>query len=231
MRTSRQRVKNSALSQSTADLDETDGPARRSLIPAEHVLASIAGPGSCLLGRGPNWAELIEDRIGNWASAYFDEGQALWPMTSGKSSLVILAELGTARPHAGNRSACRAFAKRVQALPESPDVFILQACESLKVPSEHLGDYFPPASARSWGLEPAGPLPPVGRRTEMNSPTGRCATCWLSALSGMLRFSTNTWNEISEAMVCCLGKLGSMPPVARVLLNRTCCFTRPLSVQ
>jgi uncharacterized protein YbcC (UPF0753/DUF2309 family) len=107
--------------------------------PAEHVLASIAGLATDWAGT--NWVELIEDRIGSWASAYFDEGQALWPMTSGKgawSSWLSWAQHDLTPEIFGLKN----FAKQVQALPESADAFILQACESLKVPSEHLSDYF-----------------------------------------------------------------------------------------
>lgn len=107
--------------------------------PAKHLLASIAD----LAGdhSGLDWAELIEDRFGAWASAYFDEGQALWPMTSGKgawSSWLSWAQHDLTPEIFGLRS----FAKRVQALPESPEFFLLQACEALKIPSAHLGDYF-----------------------------------------------------------------------------------------
>lgn len=107
--------------------------------PREYLLASIAGLASDQ--SGTDWAELIEDRFGNWASAFFDEGQALWPMTSGKgawSSWMSWAQHDLTPEIFGLKN----FAKRVQALPENPDSFILEACECLKVPSALLGDYF-----------------------------------------------------------------------------------------
>jgi hypothetical protein len=126
------------ISESTADFEKLQSGT--SLFdPCEYILPSI--PELASAHSRTDWAELIEDRIGNWASAYFDEGQALWPMTSGKSawsSWLSWAQHDLTPEIAGLQS----FAKRVQSLPENPDVFILQACESLKVPSEHLGDYF-----------------------------------------------------------------------------------------
>lgn len=90
---------------------------------------------------GLEWGEMIEDRFGAWASAYFDEGQALWPMTSGKgawSSWLNWAQHDLTPEIFG----LTGFGKRVQALPEDPETFILQACDDLKVPSDRLGDYF-----------------------------------------------------------------------------------------
>jgi len=111
----------------------TAEPADQHIQAALHTLARDCS--------GLEWGELIEDRFGAWASAYFDEGQALWPMTSGKgawSSWLNWAQHDLTPEISG----LTGFGKRVQALPEDPETFILQACNDLKVPSDRLGDYF-----------------------------------------------------------------------------------------
>tara|TARA_R110001606_G_scaffold167381_1_gene311825 strand:+ start:27360 stop:29768 length:2409 start_codon:yes stop_codon:yes gene_type:complete len=105
----------------------------------EHMrvtLASLATEQSGLC-----WNALIEDRFGAWASAYFDQGQALWPITSGKgawASWISWAQHDLTPEVFGLKN----FAKRVQTLPEDPDVFLYQARSALQIPSAHLGDYF-----------------------------------------------------------------------------------------
>tara|TARA_R110002020_G_scaffold309301_1_gene525111 strand:- start:260518 stop:262926 length:2409 start_codon:yes stop_codon:yes gene_type:complete len=105
----------------------------------EHMRATLASLATKQSGLG--WNSLIEDRLGAWASAYFDEGQALWPMTAGKgawASWLSWAQHDLTPEVFGLKN----FAKRVQALPEDPDVYICQARAALQIPSAHLGDYF-----------------------------------------------------------------------------------------
>ena len=107
--------------------------------PAEQRIASIASLATD--HSGVDWGQVIDDKFTSWASAYFDEGQALWPMTAGKgawSSWLSWAQHDLTPEIFGLKN----FAKQVQALPETPEALILEACEYLKVPSDHLGDYF-----------------------------------------------------------------------------------------
>ena len=100
------------------------------------TLASLAADHSGLC-----WNSFIEDRFGTWASAYFDEGQTLWPMTSGKgawSSWLSWAQHDLTPEVFGLKN----FAKLVQTLPDDPDLLICQASDRLQIPSALLSDYF-----------------------------------------------------------------------------------------
>ncbi|MEM9780993.1 MAG: DUF2309 domain-containing protein [Pseudomonadota bacterium] len=67
---------------------------------------------------GVDWPRFVEERIGHWAAAAFDEGQALWPALAGKP-------FSTWRAYAAHDlspeiAGLTGFAKRVAALPDCP---------------------------------------------------------------------------------------------------------------
>ncbi|ROU03721.1 YbcC family protein [Histidinibacterium lentulum] len=117
-----------------ADLHE--GALREAPAPeAGPTLADLAAEAT-----GVDWPGLIEDRIGLWAGAHFDRGQALWPAPGG-------------RPYASWRSFARrdltvgiaglsGFAERVAGLPDDVRAGFGWACETLDLTPEASELYF-----------------------------------------------------------------------------------------
>ena len=89
---------------------------------------------------GQRLAELVEDRIGTWAAAHFDQGQALWPApdTSAYASWRAFAARDLVPGIAGLSGVCA----RVAALPQDPRAAFAEACRVLGVTTWSAQTYF-----------------------------------------------------------------------------------------
>lgn len=89
---------------------------------------------------GQRLAELVEDRIGTWAAAHFDQGQALWPAPDGSAyaSWKAFATRDLLPGIAGLPGICG----RVAALPQDPRAAFAQACQALGVTPWNARTYF-----------------------------------------------------------------------------------------
>lgn len=108
--------------------------------PSPHALApTVADVVSALSGRA--WGRLLVERLGAWAAAYFDEGQASWPSPwrglgpyaafRAEASLDATPELHGAR----------GFRRVLQASPTDATTAIERALARLKVPEASLEVY------------------------------------------------------------------------------------------
>jgi hypothetical protein len=90
---------------------------------------------------GIDWPGLIEDRIGAWASGYFDAGQALWRVTPGRDafeSWTIFASRDLTPEIAG----LKGFAGFVAALPGRARTSLALACDTLELTPDASVTYF-----------------------------------------------------------------------------------------
>lgn len=89
---------------------------------------------------GQRLAELVEDRIGTWAAAHFDQGQALWPAPEGSAyaSWKAFATRDLLPGIAGLPGICT----RVAALPQDPRAAFAEACQVLGVTPWSAQTYF-----------------------------------------------------------------------------------------
>lgn len=90
---------------------------------------------------GTDWPGLIADRVGAWAGAYFDEGQALWSalrMRGAWSAWTAFATHDLTPEIIGLRD----FAAHVAAAPDSAHALIARAVDRLGLSAEALPTYF-----------------------------------------------------------------------------------------
>ena len=89
---------------------------------------------------GVAWAELLSDRIGAWAAAHFDKGQAFWP-APGLPAYTAWKAFAS-RDLTPGIAGLSGFAARVAALPDEPRLAFLRACDALGVTPEVAPVYF-----------------------------------------------------------------------------------------
>lgn len=90
---------------------------------------------------GIDWPGLIEDRIGAWASGYFDAGQALWQVTPGRDafeSWLIFASRDLTPEIAG----LGGFAGFVAGLPARARTSLALTCDTLELSPDGSATYF-----------------------------------------------------------------------------------------
>ncbi len=90
---------------------------------------------------GTDWPNFIADRIGAWASGYFDQGQALWAATRGKHAWAAFCAHAT-HDLTPEIIGLRGFAAFVADAPEDPIDAIARAAHRLGLPKPALEDYF-----------------------------------------------------------------------------------------
>ncbi|MDX1820794.1 MAG: DUF2309 domain-containing protein [Paracoccaceae bacterium] len=97
--------------------------------PAPEALPTVADLAAATTGT--RLAELVEDRIGTWAAAHFDEGQALWPAPGGSAygSWKAFATRDLLPGIAGLPGVC----SRVAGLPQDARAAFAEACRVLGV--------------------------------------------------------------------------------------------------
>ncbi len=89
---------------------------------------------------GIGWGEMIEDRIGLWAAAHFDAGQALWPAPGGGAYASWRSF--ASRDLTPGLAGLPGFAARVAALPDDPRAAFARACGTLGVTPDSAPLYF-----------------------------------------------------------------------------------------
>ena len=90
---------------------------------------------------GVDWPRIIADRVGAWAAAYFDEGQALWAAPRGKSAWS--AWRGTATHDLTPEVlGLDGFAAFVADAPDEPDLMIARAADRLGLSAQMSETYF-----------------------------------------------------------------------------------------
>ncbi|OZB15609.1 MAG: hypothetical protein B7X55_09245 [Rhodobacterales bacterium 34-62-10] len=106
--------------------------------PAPEALPTVAELASAQSGQ--RLAELVEDRIGTWAAAHFDQGQALWPAPDGSAygSWKAFATRDLLPGIAGLPGICT----RVAALPQDARTAFAEACRVLGVTPWSARTYF-----------------------------------------------------------------------------------------
>jgi uncharacterized protein len=79
---------------------------------------------------GIDWPGIVADRIGAWSASYFDEGQALWPVSREKGAYGAWCAYASHDliPEINGLSG---FAARVTSLPPNPWVAVGQACQRI----------------------------------------------------------------------------------------------------
>ncbi|WP_018719397.1 YbcC family protein [Arhodomonas aquaeolei] len=90
---------------------------------------------------GTDWPALIEERVGAWASAYFDEGQALWPMPPARDPFVSWRETAT-RDLTPEIAGLQGFAREIAEGPATAETLLTAATQYLAVPEQALTSYY-----------------------------------------------------------------------------------------
>ncbi len=106
--------------------------AKTAVLPA---LADLAQDDS-----GIDWPAFVEDRIGLWAAAHFDRGQAFWPAPGGGAwaSWRVFASRDLTPELAG----LPGFAARIAAMPSDARAAFADACQALSLTQEAAPVYF-----------------------------------------------------------------------------------------
>ena len=81
---------------------------------------------------GIDWPGIVAERIGAWAAGYFDEGQALWPVSRAGGAYAAWCAYAS-RDLTPEINGLTGFAARVTTLPGNPWVAVGQVCEKLGV--------------------------------------------------------------------------------------------------
>ena len=100
------------------------------------TLADLAGEAS-----GFDWPGFIADRFGVWASAWFDDGQALWAPSRGKGAWKSWCATAT-HDLTPEIMGLDGFGGHVDSAPDAPETFILHAVEHLGLAPDMLETYF-----------------------------------------------------------------------------------------
>lgn len=106
--------------------------------PAEALpdIATLAARAS-----GTDWPGIIADRIGTWASSYFDQGQALWPAIPARSAWEAWCTHAT-HDLTPEIMGLTGFARFVADAPQNPHSLIARAVETLGLEAEALPGFF-----------------------------------------------------------------------------------------
>ncbi|KAA9009028.1 YbcC family protein [Histidinibacterium aquaticum] len=83
---------------------------------------------------GVDWPALVEERIGHWAAAQFDRGQAFWPAPAAGPWASWRAY--ASRDLTPGLAGLTGFAARVEALPTDPRAAFAEACAALGLTPE-----------------------------------------------------------------------------------------------
>ncbi|MBJ3764530.1 DUF2309 domain-containing protein [Maribius pontilimi] len=89
---------------------------------------------------GIDWPALAEERIGHWASAQFDQGQAFWPAP--RAGAWASWKAYASRDLTPGLAGLSGFAERVGAMPTDARAAFAQACQALDLTSDSAPLYF-----------------------------------------------------------------------------------------
>jgi uncharacterized protein YbcC (UPF0753/DUF2309 family) len=90
---------------------------------------------------GIDWPGLIEDRIGTWAAGYFDTGQALWQVTSGRDAFESW-QIFASRDLTPEIAGLNGFAAQVATVPVRARAALALACDTLQLTPDAAATYF-----------------------------------------------------------------------------------------
>lgn len=120
---------------SAADLQEALGaPAPQIRAPIPDIV-SLAGTAD-----GIGWCDFMEERIGAWAAAHFDQGQAFWPAPDG--GLYASWRAFASRDLTPQIAGLADFARDVARLPDDARMAFAMACEALDLRDDAAEMYF-----------------------------------------------------------------------------------------
>lgn len=89
---------------------------------------------------GVDWPALVEERVGHWAAAQFDRGQAFWPAPAGGAWVSWRAY--ASRDLTPGLAGLRGFAARVEEMPTDARAAFEVACEALGLTADSVPLYF-----------------------------------------------------------------------------------------
>jgi len=107
---------------------------------------------------GVDWPELVRERIGAWAAAFFDRGQALWSLPPGQDAWASWRAWAS-RDLVPEIIGLRGFAAFVAGLPDGPERALLRAADALGMPDAALQTWFHALLARVAGWAQLARLP------------------------------------------------------------------------
>jgi uncharacterized protein YbcC (UPF0753/DUF2309 family) len=107
--------------------------------PAVQALPTVADLAA--RASGVDWPGLVAERIGAWAAAYFDEGQALWAAPRGRSAYAAWRAVAI-RDLTPEIAGLKGFAAHVAAAPETAREAMAQAVDRLGLAASALDTYF-----------------------------------------------------------------------------------------
>ncbi len=90
---------------------------------------------------GKNWDRFVTDRISSWASAYFDEGQALWSTSNKKTGIYQAWKEDASVDRTPKMMGLKGFHHLVKTLPAKPEDAAIEALAKLDIPEEILDNY------------------------------------------------------------------------------------------
>ncbi|WP_108485474.1 YbcC family protein [Oceaniglobus ichthyenteri] len=117
-----------ALKQAAAEADE-----------AVHALPTVADLAA--QASGVDWPGLIDERLGAWAAGFFDQGQALWQVTAGRSAFESW-QISASRDLTPEIMGLSGFAARIANGPKQPRIALSRACDGLGVTAVMAPTYF-----------------------------------------------------------------------------------------
>jgi uncharacterized protein YbcC (UPF0753/DUF2309 family) len=106
--------------------------------PSQHALPTVADLAAQV--SGIDWPGLIADRLGAWASGYFDEGQALWAAVRRSSAWTAYNSYAT-NDLTPEIIGLKGFAAFVADAPEDPKQAISRAVQRLGLSAQSLDTY------------------------------------------------------------------------------------------
>ncbi|WP_127107899.1 YbcC family protein [Pararhodobacter zhoushanensis] len=89
---------------------------------------------------GVDWPALVEERIGHWAAAHFDRGQAFWPAP--ETGVWAAWRAYASRDLTVGLAGLPGFAAFVAAMPTDARAAFADACQTLELPAEAAPLYF-----------------------------------------------------------------------------------------
>ncbi|MCS6780013.1 MAG: DUF2309 domain-containing protein [Geminicoccaceae bacterium] len=90
---------------------------------------------------GVDWPELVRERIGAWAAAFFDRGQALWSLPPGQDAWASWRAWAS-RDLVPEIIGLGGFAAFVAGIPDRPERALLRAADTLAMPEAALETWF-----------------------------------------------------------------------------------------
>jgi uncharacterized protein YbcC (UPF0753/DUF2309 family) len=100
---------------------------------------------------GDDWSRFATDRISGFASAYFDQGQAVWRASTSATALYDAWKHEASLDRTPEILGLRGFRSEVRQLPDEPGAVLERALDVLAVPASARRDWFHALLARTGG--------------------------------------------------------------------------------